>query len=148
MVDPMVVSAQTAVTQLEALWMKWISPLLVVVALFAASGCAAGGASGEPTAFVCEHDQSVIAGALRCDGKFDCYDASDEKGCAYELATNDNPKTVTPDQCGFEPTRVGKSVGDHVADFTVKDEDDQDFSLHSLCGSGKTAIWIILAAQW
>ena len=64
------------------------------------------------------------------------------------MATNENPKTAIPDGCGFEPARVGMSVGDHVADFTVKDEDDEDFSLHSLCGSGKTAIWIILAAQW
>ncbi|MEE2780392.1 MAG: LDL receptor domain-containing protein [Myxococcota bacterium] len=128
--------------------MKWFSSLLVVMALYAVPGCSAGEGSGEPTAFVCEHDQSVIAAALRCDGSFDCYDASDEKGCEYELASNENTKTDTPDECGFDPARVGTSVGDHVADFTVKDEDDDDFSLHSLCGSGKTAIWIILAAQW
>jgi len=128
--------------------MQWSPPLSILTALMLLQGCASGGTSGSTSSFVCEHDQSMIAGALVCDGNFDCYDASDEKGCDYDLATVNNPKTVTPGDCGFDEARVGRQVGDHVADFTVKDEDDEDFSLHSLCGSGKTAIWIILAAQW
>ncbi len=57
----------------------------------------------------------------------------------------------TPESCAFDPAKVGKNKGDHIANFGLKgyiDGKKQDFYLHSTCGDEYKAIWFILATGW
>ena len=134
--------------------------LTFVVGLLALVGCGGGDAATGPSSFTCSGDGAAIPIAQRCDGSFDCYDNSDEMGCPVATAGGDDPaedsgsspplspKLQTPEACGFDPDKAGQQIGDHAANFVVRDETDEEFALHSTCGSGKKALWIILAAQW
>ena len=110
--------------------------------------------------FVCVYDGLEVAAATVCDGTTNCSDGSDEAGCpalaedggdgnfVAAPPTPADPKVHVPETCAFNPEMEGRQVGQHVANFTVSDHEDDTWALHSLCGSGKQAIWIVLAAQW
>lgn len=59
-----------------------------------------------------------------------------------------DPPPVDAKACGFDPALVGRDIGDHVANFSLKDQDNQLYDLHQHCGTDKKAIWIVLAAGW
>ena len=84
-------------------------------------------------------------------------DAGPDEGATSDVGTADagvdvgldtaDQKTVSPN-CGFESTKQGKHVGDHVKNFALKDVNGEAFWLHEeACGRAEV-VWMILATGW
>ncbi len=58
------------------------------------------------------------------------------------------PQPDTPAGCGFDSSKQGKSVGDHVKNYGLKTWEKCAHYLHQDCGGETKAIWLILSTGW
>ena len=86
---------------------------------------------------------------------FGCGDGQVSEGATADVpswytpsdATAATPPAVNPD-CKFDSAKLGKRVGDHIANVATKDAYGATYSLHQTCGTNTKAIWAILVAGW
>ena len=50
--------------------------------------------------------------------------------------------------CGFDESKQGKLIGDHVKNFAMKTPDSCPYYFHQSCGTGTKVIWVILSTGW